>query len=147
VKHRRNKYYSNGQCNTWEKKNIGIKNAKGEILAFIDSDAKPEKDWLRNAILYFKDPEIVAVGGPGITPAEDSLMQKASGYILSSFMVGGLSSRYKNSGRAKESDDIHSCNFIIRKSIVEKIGWNEKYWSGEDTLMCLEIKNQIASRY
>jgi cellulose synthase/poly-beta-1,6-N-acetylglucosamine synthase-like glycosyltransferase len=129
-----------GNVTPGKKRNLGIKNAKGEILAFIDSDAKPERGWLRNAILYFKDPEIVAIGGPGITPAEDSLMQKASGYILSSFMVGGLSSRYKNSGRAKESDDIHSCNFIIRKSIVEKIGWNEKYWPGEDTLICLEIK-------
>jgi cellulose synthase/poly-beta-1,6-N-acetylglucosamine synthase-like glycosyltransferase len=122
------------------KRNIGMKNAKGEILAFIDSDARPEKSWLRNAISYFKDFEVAAVGGPGITPTEDSLMQKASGYILSSFMVGGLSSRYKSSGEAKESDDIHSCNFIARKSVIEKIGWNEKYWPGEDTLMCLEIK-------
>ncbi|MGC8578248.1 MAG: glycosyltransferase [Thermoproteota archaeon] len=129
-----------GNVTPGKKRNIGIKNASGEILAFIDSDARPEKSWLRNTISYFKDPEVVAVGGPGITPPEDSLMQKASGYILSSFMVGGLSSRYKSSGEARESDDVHSCNFIARKSIVEKIGWNEKYWPGEDTLMCLEIK-------
>ncbi|MGB9760501.1 MAG: glycosyltransferase [Thermoproteota archaeon] len=129
-----------GNVTPGKKRNIGIKNASGEILAFIDSDARPEKSWLRNAISYFKDPEVAAVGGPGITPPEDSLMQKASGYILSSFMVGGLSSRYKSSGEARESDDVHSCNFIARKSIVEKIGWNEKYWPGEDTLMCLEIK-------
>jgi cellulose synthase/poly-beta-1,6-N-acetylglucosamine synthase-like glycosyltransferase len=129
-----------GNVTPGKKRNIGIKNASGEVLAFIDSDARPEKSWLRNAISYFKDPEVAAVGGPGITPPEDSLMQKASGYILSSFMVGGLSSRYKSSGEARESDDVHSCNFIARKSIVEKIGWNEKYWPGEDTLMCLEIK-------
>jgi len=129
-----------GNVTPGKKRNIGMKNAKGEILAFIDSDARPEKSWLRNAISYFKDSEVAAVGGPGITPPEDSLMQKASGYILSSFMVGGLSSRYKSLGEARESDDIHSCNFIARKSIVEKIGWNEKYWPGEDTLMCLEIK-------
>ena len=129
-----------GNVTPGRKRNIGMKNAKGEILAFIDSDARPEKSWLRNAISYFKDSEVAAVGGPGITPPEDSLMQKASGYILSSFMVGGLSSRYKSLGEARESDDIHSCNFIARKSIVEKIGWNEKYWPGEDTLMCLEIK-------
>lgn len=54
-------------------------------------------------------------------------------------MVGGLSARYKIE-KAVESDDIHSCNFIARKSIVEKIKWNEKYWPGEDTLMCLGIK-------
>jgi cellulose synthase/poly-beta-1,6-N-acetylglucosamine synthase-like glycosyltransferase len=131
-----------GNSTPGKKRNIGIKYAKGEICAFIDSDARPEKNWLKNALPYFNNPEVAAVGGPGITPPEDSLMQKASGYILSSFIVGGLSSRYKNTGDVKESDDIHSCNFIARKSIVEEIGWNEKYWPGEDSLMCLEIKKQ-----
>ncbi|MEM0171591.1 MAG: glycosyltransferase [Thermoproteota archaeon] len=128
-----------GSVTPGTKRNIGVANSTGEICAFIDSDAYPEKDWLRNAIKYFQDQEIVAVGGPGVTPIEDSLMQKASGCILSSFMVGGLSSRYKSKG-SKESDDIHSCNFIARKSIFEKVKWNEKYWPGEDTLLCLEIK-------
>jgi len=104
----------------------------------MDSDAYPGKDWLLNAMKHFSDPEIAAVGGPGITPDEDSLMQKASGHILSSFMVGNLSGRCKKE-TARYSDDIHSCNFIARKTIVEKIKWNEKYWPGEDTLMCLGI--------
>jgi GT2 family glycosyltransferase len=67
-------------------------------------------------------------------------MQKAGGYVLSSFMVGTLSSRYKTKSSV-ESDDIHSCNFIARKSVIlEAGGWNEKYWPGEDTLMCLGIR-------
>lgn len=122
-----------------KKRNIGVQHARGEFCAFIDADAYPRADWLANAIKYFSDPEIGAIGGPGITPENDSLMQKASGYILSSFMVGGLSSRY-DSKNAKESDDIHSCNFIAKKSVVEKVKWDEKYWPGEDTLMCLRIK-------
>jgi cellulose synthase/poly-beta-1,6-N-acetylglucosamine synthase-like glycosyltransferase len=130
-----------GSATPGAKRNIGVANSVGEICAFIDSDARPEKSWLKNAIPYFNNPEVAAVGGPGLTPPEDSLMQKASGYILSSFMVAGLSSRYRRVDKARESDDIHSCNFIARKSIIEKIGWNEKYWPGEDTLMCLEIKN------
>ncbi len=55
-------------------------------------------------------------------------------------MVGNLSSRYKTKS-CFESDDIHSCNFIARKSVIEEAGgWNEKYWPGEDTLMCLAIR-------
>ena len=55
-------------------------------------------------------------------------------------MVGNLSSRYRTKS-CFESDDIHSCNFIARKSVIEEAGgWNEKYWPGEDTLMCLSIK-------
>ena len=128
-----------GDVSPGKKRNIGMKNSSGEILAFIDDDAYPPKNWLKNAIGYLKDPTIAAVGGPGMTPPEDTDMQKASGYVYSSFLMGGLRDRYKIN-KAHESDDIHSCNFIAKKEVIEKIRWNEKYWPGEDTLMCLGIK-------
>lgn len=122
------------------KRNSGIANSHGEICAFIDSDAYPRKDWLRSVMKYFDDPQVAAVGGPGLTPEEDSFMQRASGHVLSSFMVGNISSRHKVE-HSFESDDIHSCNFIARKTVLEEVGgWNEKYWPGEDTLICLAIK-------
>lgn len=122
------------------KRNIGVKNSRGELCAFIDSDAYPRSDWLTRAMKYLEDSQVGGVGGPGLTPEEDGLMQKASGYVLSSFMVGNLSSRYRTK-QGFESDDIHSCNFVARKSMVEEAGgWNEKYWPGEDTLMCLAMK-------
>ncbi len=122
------------------KRNLGVKNSSGEFCAFIDNDAYPRSDWLNNALNYFADPQVGGVGGPGLTPEADIFTQKAGGYVLSSFMVGTLSSRYKIKSFF-ESDDIHSCNFIARKAvIVEAGGWNEKYWPGEDTLMCLAIR-------
>jgi len=122
------------------KRNIGVKNAVGQFCAFIDSDAYPRSDWLTKALKYFVDADVGGVGGPGLTPARDGFMQKAGGYVLSSFMVGSLASRYKTEG-CFESDDIHSCNFVARKSVIEAAGgWDEKYWPGEDTLMCLAIR-------
>jgi cellulose synthase/poly-beta-1,6-N-acetylglucosamine synthase-like glycosyltransferase len=129
-----------GSVTPGAKRNIGIANSKGEICAFIDSDAYPTVNWLSNAIKYFEDPQVAAVGGPGLTPEEDGVMQRASGYVLSSFMVGNLSSRYK-AKRSFESDDIHSCNFIARKTVLKEVGgWNDKYWPGEDTLICLAMR-------
>lgn len=134
------KIVATGEVSPGKKRNIGSKNSTGEFLAFIDSDAYPRRDWLKNAVKYFSDPEIAAVGGPGLTPDEDPILQKAGGFILSSFMVGGLANRY-GSAKFRESDDIHSCNFIARITVIEEIGgWNEKYWPGEDTLICLGIK-------
>ena len=129
-----------GSVSPGRKRNIGVENSRGKLCAFIDSDAYPRNDWLINAVKYLVNPEVGGVGGPGLTPEEDGLVQKAGGYVLSSFMVGNLSSRYK-AKQSFESDDIHSCNFIARKSVVEEAGgWNEQYWPGEDTLMCLAIK-------
>jgi cellulose synthase/poly-beta-1,6-N-acetylglucosamine synthase-like glycosyltransferase len=122
------------------KRNIGIANSSGEICAFVDSDAYPRRDWLKNAVRYINSSETSAVGGPGITPSEDSDMQKASGHVLSSFMVGGVAERYKAKSN-RESGDIHSCNFVSRKSVLLEAGcWDERYWPGEDTLLCLKIK-------
>lgn len=122
------------------KRNVGVSNADGEFCAFIDSDAYPSKDWLRNAMKYFNDPMVAGVGGPGVTPEEDSLMHRAGGHVLSSFMVGSISGRYR-AEKSFESDDVHSCNFIVRKTVLKEVGgWNEKYWPGEDTLICLAIK-------
>jgi cellulose synthase/poly-beta-1,6-N-acetylglucosamine synthase-like glycosyltransferase len=129
-----------GSLTPGSKRNIGVNNSNEEICAFIDSDAYPAIDWLSNAINYFQDTQVAAVGGPGITPKEDSVMQQASGYVLSSFMVGQISMRYK-SKKVIESDDIHSCNFIVRKEVLEDVGrWNEKFWPGEDSLVCLAIR-------
>ena len=59
------------------KRNIGTKHAAGDLCAFIDSDAYPRRDWLKNALRYFQDPDVAGVGGASITPESDSLMQKA----------------------------------------------------------------------
>jgi len=125
------------------KRNIGITNSTGEICAFIDSDAYPPKDWLKNAIKYLADSEVAAVGGPGITPPEDSLMQRASGYVYTvAAFPSSLIGRFK-AQKVRESDDIHSCNFITHRKILNEVkGWNEKYWPGEDTLLCLEIRKR-----
>jgi len=121
------------------KRNIGIANSSGEICAFIDSDAYPKEDWLKNAVKYIGN-NASAVGGPGITPNEDSDMQRASGYMLSSFMAGGVARKYKLNS-VRESDDISSCNLIVRKRVLLKArGWDERYWPGEDTLLCMKIK-------
>lgn len=129
-----------GALSPGAKRNVGVMNSNGEFCAFIDSDAYPRRDWLKNAVNYLKDPEVSAVGGPGITPETATLMEKASGYVLSSFMVGKLSNRY-DSKCCCESDDIHSCNFIAKKVVLKEAGgWNEKYWPGEDTLVCLAMR-------
>ncbi len=46
-------------------RNLGIKTAKGDIVAFMDDDSFAHKDWLKNMELSYEDNRrIVGVGGP-----------------------------------------------------------------------------------
>ena len=44
-------------------RNIGIKHAAGEIVAFIDDDAVPEPEWLYDLVKAYEDPKVAAAGG------------------------------------------------------------------------------------
>ncbi|MDD5476671.1 MAG: glycosyltransferase [Candidatus Omnitrophica bacterium] len=136
-----------GNLKPADKRDIGSKHAKGEIIAFIDDDAYPVKDWLKSAIVNFSDPEVAAVGGPAITPPDDTLSQQASGKIYSSLMVSG-NFVYRYVPKVKRTvDDLPSCNFIVRKDVIEELGgFNTSFWPGEDTKLCLDIAHKLGKK-
>jgi glycogen(starch) synthase len=44
-------------------RNLGIRAAAGEVVAFLDDDALPEPAWLEQAMPWFENPEVAGVGG------------------------------------------------------------------------------------
>ena len=120
------------------KRNRGVKEAKGEIIAFIDDDAYHDERWLEIANKIFEDEKIVAVGGPSLVPKNAIFFQRVSNkvYELSSGKTG---IRYCQS-KAREIDDWPTCNFFVRKNaFLETKGFDEKYWGGEDTQLCYSL--------
>ncbi|MCM8783423.1 MAG: glycosyltransferase [Candidatus Omnitrophica bacterium] len=136
-----------GKVNPPVKRNKILGISLGEFIAFIDDDAYPKKDWLKLGTSYFLNSEIAAIGGPAITPQEDSLRQLSSGLIYETFLVSdGLTYRYRPE-RRREVDDYPSCNFIIRREIFEKLGgFKTNFWPGEDTFLCLEIVKKLRKK-
>src|ERR1700686_3714969 len=49
-------------------RNRGIREARGEFIAFIDDDASPERDWLQRLEKAFEDPLTACAGGK-VVPA------------------------------------------------------------------------------
>jgi len=136
-----------GPLSPAQKRDIALSYAKGEILAFLDDDAYPPKDWLKNAINNFSDPFVAAVGGPAVTPENDDLKQKASGRVYSSFLVSGKYAYRYLPKRRIEVDDYPSCNFLIRKSIMQELGgFKTGFWPGEDTKLCLDITKKLGKK-
>jgi GT2 family glycosyltransferase len=123
-----------------EKFDIGIAEATGEICALVGDDTYPHPDWLKNAVKYFNNPEIVAVGGPGLTPPNDSLMQHASGLVYSSLLGGGFASfRYTKRGE-RLCDDLPATNLLVRREALLQVGGIQlPFRSGEDTFLCMKL--------
>lgn len=133
------KIIASGAVSPGIKRNIGVENSKGEIIAFIDDDAYPEKDWLEIAAQNFEDKEIVAVGGPSLIPHGATFFQRVSNkvYELSSGKTG---IRYGEHEKKEEIDDWPACNFFVRKKDFLNVGgFNTKYFGGEDTQVCYSL--------
>lgn len=136
-----------GRVRPAEKRDRGVEEANGEVVAIIDDDAYPHHDWLSKAVRHFDDPTVAAVGGPGFTPPGDTLKQHISGWIYESPMVSGcFTFRYKP-GRMRDVDDYPTSSLIIRKSdFLTAGGFETGYWPGEDTILCLKLTHEFGKR-
>jgi GT2 family glycosyltransferase len=130
-----------------EKRDFAASFAKGDYLAFIDDDAYPSPDWLKHALRFFSDKDTAAVCGPGVTPPNDSILQKVSGWV-SSTKIGLATNTYRfTPEKERYVDDYPSMNFIIKKNDFKKVGgFDTNYWPGEDTKLCRDIVKKLKKK-
>ena len=125
------------------KRDMGAKQAKFEYLAFLDDDAYPPSEWLQVANKTFSDKNVVAIGGPGVTPPRSSLKETASGLFYETLIgSGGSAYRYRPATEGFYVEDYPSVNLIVRKdAFIEVGGFDNSFWPGEDTKLCLDLIN------
>lgn len=136
-----------GPVGPGKKRDLALSHCTGEIVAFIDDDTVPRWDWLRNAVRWFEDERIGAVGGPAPTPATDSLRRAASGAVYSSWLVAGTQSYRYFPAVGRWVDDYPSCNLFIRKEVLTQVGgFDTAFWPGEDTILCAKITQDLKKK-
>ncbi len=120
-------------------RNSGIKNSSGKIIAFIDSDAFPKKNWLKELLNGFQE-NVVSVGGPNLVPIDSGKNEKIFDEVLELISVFG-SNYVKNSDKIIEVKHNPSCNSAYTKKILEEMkGFNETLSSNEDPELDFRIK-------
>lgn len=124
------------------KRNVAVKMAQTEFVAFIDSDAYPHKDWLSSALETLqKNTRVGMVGGPNISPITQEQERNLVGMATKSWLVAGKWNFYKSEkSTARFCDNLPSCNLVLRKSLFEELnGMNEALEVGEDTDFCARM--------
>jgi glycosyltransferase involved in cell wall biosynthesis len=116
------------------KRNWAIEKAKGEILAFIDSDAYPSRDWLTNALVHL--PMFAGVCGPGVLPPDAPISEQGADLVYRllpySYRVTPEEQRIV--------PEFPTFNLIVWKDKAPKF---KSYLTGEDSLFCRELKGNI----
>ncbi len=135
-----------------KKRDIGVQNATGDLVAFIDDDAYPSADWLKNAAAIYlsekkKTPSLAAVCGPGVVSPNASFWEKVNNEVLIS-SLGSAIYRYRFTPKVERYvDDYPSMNFIIEKSTFLTVGgFNSEFWPGEDSKLCNDLVHKLGKK-
>lgn len=130
-------------------RNTGVQKARGEIVAFLDDDARAEPNWLSHLCTGFRRPEVAAVGGRIVAdwpdPGRPLWFPEELDWVVGCTYAGlPLSSdlRVRN---------VIGCNMAFRRSVFERVGYFRRSlgrvgrMSGqaEETDLCLRLLRDV----
>jgi len=117
-------------------RNLAAAGALGDILYFLDDDSAVRPDCLTRLNEHYSRGDIVAVGGPSLTPAGDTPLQRAVGVALGSRLGGGgVRNRYRQTGEVRRTDDreLILCNLSFRRDVfLAAGGLDERLYPNEE---------------
>ena len=117
-------------------RNSAAQQAVGDILYFLDDDSLIAPENLALCSAGMSDPSVAVVGGPSITPENDTWLQQLFGAALSSsFGSGPVINRYRSHGTTRVTTDkeLILCNLAVRRSVFLSLeGFNECLYPNEE---------------
>jgi glycosyltransferase involved in cell wall biosynthesis len=119
-------------------RNTGLEAASGEIVAYLDCDARPDGDWLRYLAAAFRASDHAGIGGPNVPPPDgwvaDCVANAPGGpvHVL-------LSDR--------EAEHIPGCNMAFRRQqLIEVGGFDPRFRAaGDDVDVCWRLQERGAT--
>lgn len=116
-------------------RNVGMTAATGEIVAYTDSDCMADPDWLTYLVANLSS-GVAAVGGPNLSPPEDSLVPACVA------VSPGVPTHILLSDEVAEH--IAGCNMAFRREVLQEInGFNPIFrTAGDDVDICWRLQDR-----
>ena len=117
-------------------RNVGLRAATGEIIAYTDCDCMVDPDWLMHLVARFLTSDFGAVGGPNLPPPDSSMVANcvavspgAPAHVLLDDEV---------------AEHIPGCNMAFRREALEAIeGFDPLFRAaGDDVDVCWRLQNK-----
>jgi cellulose synthase/poly-beta-1,6-N-acetylglucosamine synthase-like glycosyltransferase len=122
-------------------RDIGFKNATGDFIAFSDADCTLDSRWIKELLKPFKS-NVAAVGGPNLTPEDDTKFSKCVGTVLSFLSKPGARYGFVE-GDVMEIDHNPTCNVMYQKTVLEEVhGFNHKLITADDEELDYRIRKK-----
>jgi len=114
-------------------RNTGLESAAGEIIAYIDDDARPDSHWLHYLAWTYMHSDYAAVGGPNIPPPDDGPMADCVANAPGGPVHVMITHR--------DAEHIPGCNSSFRKDRLIAVGGFDPQYrkAGDDVDICWRL--------
>jgi GT2 family glycosyltransferase len=115
-------------------RNLGLEVATGDIVAYLDDDARPDPSWLTHLVRTLNASGHAAVGGPNIPPPDDGLVADC--------VAGAPGGPIHVLISDTEAEHIPGCNMAFRKALLQEIGGFDSVFrvAGDDVDVCWRLQ-------
>ena len=122
-------------------RNIGLKEASGEYVAFTDADCVVDKEWLSELLKGFIAEDVAGVGGSQDTPDDATEFERKFHFFLLSMHF--ICEYIKKRDKIELVNHVASCNAMYKREVIEEVGgFDERLWPGEDVDLDYKIRHR-----
>jgi cellulose synthase/poly-beta-1,6-N-acetylglucosamine synthase-like glycosyltransferase len=116
-------------------RNVGIRAAQGDILAFTDADCRPAADWLMQLVQPFSDTTVGLVAGEILALPGDTLLERYADRHETLSQKHTMAHHFLPYGQ--------TANLAVRRSLFDQVGLFRPYLTtGGDADICWRIQQE-----